>query len=424
MLLLGRFLVPKRKPADADVRGVGKYLFELKVTEESEVIGTTLGELRDRLANEGDDGGKGGKGGKRGRRNKNKEQEPRCDLLMLKHKDKRLTKVYRRHEIAANDLLIMHGSHEDIERIAIREKFALLPANSIRDNILESGESQIMEVVIAPQSSLIGRTADDVGFRSNHSIDLLAVSRAGDSHNHRLRQFQFRAGDVLLLHDDEEDDDLVKAVDRLDCYPLAGRTVTLGRAKAMLTLGICLAAVMLAAADVVSIQLAFGLVTVLMAAFKVVPMRSFYEGVEWPVVVLLGAMIPLGAAMETTGTSALLVEGIVALAADVSPVFIIVLILVVTMTISDVLNNAATAILMLPIAYNTALGLGLNPDPFLMAVAIGASCAFLTPIGHQNNALIMGPGGYRFTDYWPAGLPLEIVIVTISVPLLLIVWPM
>jgi di/tricarboxylate transporter len=135
-------------------------------------------------------------------------------------------------------------------------------------------------------------------------------------------------------------------------------------------------------------------------------------------------MIPLGGALETTGTTSLLVDGILSIAGDLSPVVLLALLLIITMTVSDVLNNAATAILMAPIAYNIAVSLDLNPDTFLMAIAVGASCAFLTPVGHQNNALVMGPGGYHFGDYWRMGLPLEIVIVAVSIPMLLIVWPL
>jgi len=135
-------------------------------------------------------------------------------------------------------------------------------------------------------------------------------------------------------------------------------------------------------------------------------------------------MIPLGTALETSGTTTLLVDGILSVTGGMSPVFILAMLLIITMTVSDVLNNAATAILMAPIAYNIAVTLGLNPDAFLMAIAVGASCAFLTPIGHQNNALIMGPGGYRFGDYWRMGLPLEIVIVCVAIPLILLVWPL
>jgi len=269
----------------------------------------------------------------------------------------------------------------------------------------------------------VGRTVSQIRFNRKYSVNLLAASRSGTPHKERLRDFKFEIGDVLLLHGGE--DEIEEAIIKLNCYPLASRVLGLGRSKkavpAMLTFIIAIVA---AASGLVTIQLALGFATVAMVLLNIVPIREFYDGVDWAVVVLLGAMIPLGAALETTGTTTLLVNGILAVAGDMSPVFLIAMILIITMSVSDVLNNAATAILMAPIAFNIALSLNLNPDAFLMAVAVGASCAFLTPIGHQNNALIMGPGGYKFGDYWRMGLPLEIVIVVVALPLLLIVWPL
>ena len=212
---------------------------------------------------------------------------------------------------------------------------------------------------------------------------------------------------------------------KLNCYPLAKRAFDAkDTSKAVPAMLVFFLAVLAAAVGLMPIQLALGLTTVIMAVSHIVPLREFYEGVDWPVVVLLGAMIPLGGALESTGTTELLVAGLLVLVGELSPVLILAAILVLTMTISDVLNNAATAILMAPIAYNIATSLDFSPDAFLMAVAVGASCAFLTPVGHQNNALIMGPGGYRFGDYWRMGLPLELLIVFVAIPLLLLVWPL
>ena len=212
---------------------------------------------------------------------------------------------------------------------------------------------------------------------------------------------------------------------KLNCYPLAKRAFDAkDTSKAVPAMLVFFLAVLAVAVGVMPIQLALGLTTVIMAVSHIVPLREFYEGVDWPVIVLLGAMIPLGGALESTGTTELLVAGLLVLVGELSPVLILAAILVLTMTISDVLNNAATAILMAPIAYNIATSLDFSPDAFLMAVAVGASCAFLTPVGHQNNALIMGPGGYRFGDYWRMGLPLELLIVLVAIPLLLLVWPL
>jgi di/tricarboxylate transporter len=157
---------------------------------------------------------------------------------------------------------------------------------------------------------------------------------------------------------------------------------------------------------------------------NIVPIREVYESVEWPVIVLLGSMIPIGSALQSTGGTALIADGIVTISAGLSPAVVLTLLLIVTMTLSDVMNNTATAVIAAPIALEIANRLGVNPDPFLMAVAVAASCAFLTPIGHKNNTLIMGPGGYRFGDYWRMGLPLEIIIILVSVPTILLVWPM
>jgi di/tricarboxylate transporter len=234
---------------------------------------------------------------------------------------------------------------------------------------------------------------------------------------------EIRVGDVLLLHGGE--DAIADAIANMECYPLAKRDLAFSKSKkaipALLSFFIAITA---AAAGVVPIQLALGIVTIVMAVLNIVPVREFYDAVDWPIVILLGAMIPLGAALETTGTTMMLVDVILKITGNLSPLFVLVILLTVTMTVSDVLNNAATAILMAPIAYNIALALNVNPDTFLMAIAIGASCAFLTPIGHQNNALIMGPGGYKFSDYWRMGLPLEIIIITVAVPALLFFWPL
>jgi len=400
MLFIGWRLVKVRKQtAGLELFDVEKYLFELKVSADSALVGKRVGELKDLLA------------------------EQKMDILSLVHKQQKMAVVSRSHILTVNDLLMLQGSHDDIDSFASAHDLTMLSAENARTEILLSEDSQIAEVVITENSPIVGRTPRQIGFNRKYAVNLLAASRAGTPHRNRLRDFQFRAGDVLLLHG--EGDDLQEAIIRLNCYPLAPRDLSIQRAaKAMPALATFILAIAATASGLISIRLARGIATVAMVLLNVMPVRELYAGVDWPVVVLLGAMIPLGAALETTGTTTLLVDGILALAGDMSPVFILAMLLIITMTVSDVLNNAATAILMAPIAYNTALSLDLNPDTFLMAVAVGASCAFLTPIGHQNNALIMGPGGYHFGDYWRMGLPLEIVIVAVALPLLLLVWPL
>jgi di/tricarboxylate transporter len=174
----------------------------------------------------------------------------------------------------------------------------------------------------------------------------------------------------------------------------------------------------------VYLPVALGCVAAAYVALNIVPIRDVYRSIEWPVIVLLGSMIPIGSALQSTGSTALIADGLVALSGGLSPVWVLLLLVVVTMSLSDVMNNTATAVIAAPVAVDIAAQLSVNPDPFLMGVAVAASCAFLTPIGHKNNTLIMGPGGYRFGDYWRMGLPLEILIVIVSVPMILLVWPL
>jgi len=194
--------------------------------------------------------------------------------------------------------------------------------------------------------------------------------------------------------------------------------------KAGLAVGVFTAAIVAATMGLASLQIALSVAAITMVIFNIVPVRNVYEEIDWPVVVLLGAMIPVGRALESTGGTQLIAESILGLGTNLAPPLILALVLVVTMTLSDVMNNAATAIVMAPVAVSIAGQLEVSVDPFLMAVAVGASCAFLTPIGHQNNTLIMGPAGYKFSDYWRMGLPLEILIIVLSVPMILTVWPL
>ena len=400
MLFIGWKLVKVRKQTTGlELFDVEKYLFELKVTEESTFFEKKAGELKDSLA------------------------EQNLTLLSMVHRRENISVVYRRQLIAASDLLMIQGSHDDIAQFSKNHNLQMVSAENAQREVLHSEDMQAVEVVVTPNSFIVGRTPSQLTFNRKYGVNLLAASRSGTPHRERLRNFKFAVGDVLLLHG--EVGEIEEAIVKLNCYPLASRALGLGRnTKAIPAMLTFILAIVAAASGLVSIQLALGMATVAMVLLNIVPVREFYDGVDWAVVVLLGAMIPLGTALETTGTTTLLVDGILAVAGDLSPVFLIAMILIITMTVSDVLNNAATAILMAPIAYNIALALNLNPDAFLMAVAVGASCAFLTPIGHQNNALIMGPGGYKFGDYWRMGLPLEIVIVIVALPLLLMVWPL
>ena len=183
------------------------------------------------------------------------------------------------------------------------------------------------------------------------------------------------------------------------------------------------AAVTATAVGILPAALSLGLAVLFLVMAEVLPLRDLYEAIDWPILVLLGALIPVGTALQTTGAAAVIADWVVTAGTGLGPVWILAALLVVTMGLTDLMNNAATAVVMSPIAIDIAARLDTSADPFLMAVAVGASCAFLTPIGHQNNTLVMGPGGYRFTDYWRVGLPLDAIIVLVAVPLIPAVWP-
>ena len=299
----------------------------------------------------------------------------------------------------------------------------LAQAGGSKSSLLRSDDVALIEAVVPPRSRLDGRTATQVRMRSRYRLNVLAVSRQGRPLRERLRGLRFRAGDVLWVQGDPAT--VAEDVAALGCLPLAERGLKVGkRRQAGLTAAIFAAAVGAAALGAVPLPIAFAIAVLAVVLLNVVSVRELYDAVDWPVIVLLAAMIPVGGALQTTGTTALIATLILDLAAGAAPALVLALLLVVTMTLSDVLNNAATAVIAAPIAVAIAQALGVSPDPFLMAVAVGASSAFLTPIGHQNNTLIMGPGGYRFGDYWRLGLPLEVLIVVVAVPMILWVWPL
>lgn len=284
-------------------------------------------------------------------------------------------------------------------------------------------EIVIQELAVQPGSLLQGRSATDIQIRTRFSINLLAISRQGHRSIKRLRWTNLNAGDVLLMQGTA--DAIATFASEYRCIPLAQRAILIpDKRKAITAVTIMGGSIVLAATGVLPAALAFTLGVIGYMLTSVIPLRRIYEAVDWPIIVLLGALMPLAAAMADTGAADLLARTLLENVAQSNAVIGLALVLVITMTLSDFMNNAATAAVMCPIALSVSSQLGVNPDSFLMAVAIGASCAFLTPIGHQNNTLILGPGGFRFADYWRLGLPLELLVVAVSIPLLLLVWPL
>ncbi len=397
--LIGWRLLPSElKSSDAakDLFDLADYIAEVSVPEGSPVIGKRVREL-DADAEKVD-----------------------VEIVGLIRRGRRMPGLARMAEIKAADILIIEASPDSLE-----EALGALSLEYVGKGTGQLGDDDLVlhEVVVPESSRLAGRSAQSVRLLYRYQVALVGVSRQGRRIREKIRTLQLEPGDVLLLLSAEER--LADVTGRLGLLPLADRGHSvIQRDKAWLAVATFAGAIAVASLGWVYLPIALGCVVALYVLLNIVPIRDVYTSVEWPVIVLLGSMIPIGGALQSTGGTALVAGGIVDISAGFSPVVVLTLLVVVTMTLSDVMNNTATAVIAAPIAVEIAARLGVSPDPFLMGVAVAASCAFLTPIGHKNNTLIMGPGGYRFGDYWRMGLPLEILVVVISVPALVTFWPM
>ncbi|MGG2395423.1 SLC13 family permease [Pseudomonas sp. SH1-B] len=410
--LLGWRLVPKRDVGNAASFDTGHYLTEARVKEGGVAQGKTLREI-EQLLDEAD-----------------------AQVVAMVRNKLRLTAPNPRRVLQADDVLVIEADPEELGEV-LSKLDLLLEAEREAEEAQQSEEQDsdaekkdsngderaMQELLVKPDSSLIGRSASSTRLRSRYSINLLAISRQSHRSVKRLRSTQLQSGDVLLMQGSAED--IGEFANDYGCVPLAERAINIPDTRqANLALGIMLLAIAAAAFGLLSAAIAFAAGVLAYMLLRLVPLRAVYEVIDWPVIVLLGALIPVAGAMSSSGAADLLARLLMEHLAQGNPIIIVTLLLVVTMTLSDFMNNAATAAVMCPIALSAASQLEVSPDALLMAVAIGASCSFLTPIGHQNNTLILSPGGFRFGDYWRLGLPLEILVVTISVPLLLWVWPL
>jgi di/tricarboxylate transporter len=276
--------------------------------------------------------------------------------------------------------------------------------------------------VIGANSPLIGLSAQASLLFERFGVNLLAVSRTGERLTERLGTITLQLGDVIVLQGNLAD--MPERLKALQCLPLAERTLHLGKARrALLPVLILVAAMATTALGILPVPIAFFSAAVLMVLAGAIPIRQIYQTVEWPIIIMLGALIPVSEALRTTGGTDLIAGWLSVLASGMPAYGALALILAAAMLVTPFLNNAATVLVMAPIAVSFSASLGYRPDAFLMAVAIGAGCDFLTPIGHQCNTLVMGPGGYRFGDYARLGAPLSLLVILVAVPALLQVWP-
>lgn len=409
ILLVGWRLVPSRERAGVEGFETGAYLTEARVLEKSKVAGKTLVEIGDALV------------------------KADAQVVALVRNDVRIPIPNPRRKLVAGDILLIEADPDGLTDVLSNfglkleeDKRAEIKEGSERDSArksVRSDEIGLAELTILPNSSLVRRSALDARLRSHYGVNLLAVSRQGQRSTARLRSMRLRAGDVLLVQGAPVN--IAQMAADTGCVPLAERELRLpDKRQAIIATSIMALAVAGAAFGLVPAAVAFATGVLATMLLRVIPLRRLYDAVDLPVIVLLAALLPVAGALATTGAADLIARVLMDTVAQGSPVIVLTLILIVTMVLSDFMNNAATAAVMCPVAIGVALQLGVSADPFLMAVAVGASCAFLTPIGHQNNTIILGPGGFHFGDYWRLGLPLEVIVTVVGVPLILWVWPL
>ncbi|MGR3455391.1 SLC13 family permease [Pseudooceanicola sp.] len=397
--LVGWRLIPQRGDEVIRASDLAQYVAELTVPEGSEQIGRRLGELAPEA------------------------EKSDVAIIGLIRDGRRLYGNARNNILQEGDAIVLEATPEALDEF--RAALSLAFSDQKREELLTAaGEGlDILEVVVPTDSRLVGRSAQSIGLSWRQRAVLLGLSRQGQQIRSQIRRTAIEAGDILLLLVPKDTGPDV--AEWMGCLPLADRGLAVTEnSKTWLAIGLFGAAVLAASLGLVYLPIALGIVVVGYVLFRILPLQELYTHIEWPVVVLLGSMIPLGAALESSGGTSLIADTLVWITDGWPAWAILTALMVVTMTLSDVLNNTATAIVAAPIGVQMARSLEVSPDPFLMAVAVAASSAFLTPIGHKNNTLVLGPGGYRFGDYWRMGLPLEVLVIAVSIPAILVFWPL
>lgn len=402
MVFAARFLMPAdRKGAVSAMErfDVGHYVTEVRLGAASKLIGQTVREMEEK---HGD----------------------RLVVVSLSRQGLRLRGRFPASRLAAGDDLLVQADAELLQELVRSGELELVAAHTAAgedEKPAPTAAIDTAEAIVAPNSWIQGSTARRLRLRARFGVNLLALSRQGRPVVQRVRDTPFSAGDVLLLEGDE--DRLPNAVRELGCLPLADRRIALQPFRIYTCVLVMAVAIGLVAANLLTAPAAFLLAVLAVLAFRILPLRELYVSVEWPVIVLLGAMIPVGGILESTGLAEIVSANVAAAAGRLPDWGMLGVVMAAAMILTPALNNAATVIVMAPIAIGVAQQLGVHPDAFLMAVAIGASCDFITPFGHQNNTLILAPGGYRFSDYWKMGLPLDVIVLAVSLALLPIVFP-
>ncbi|RWF72419.1 MAG: SLC13 family permease [Mesorhizobium sp.] len=398
-LLLFYWLLPVREKLGGSLNeaiAIKNYLTEARIVSDSTVLGKTV-----------------------------------ADLIKLSGGDAIVTSILRNRTmrmtplpdvvLKANDILLLEGDPEALDRLVSQGKLSVTGNRASGDNT--TSELVAIEAVIGESSPLIGWTAQRLALYHRFNVNLLAVSRHGERLDRRLAEIQLRLGDVIVLQGNAAT--IPEILRELGCLPLAERAILLGSVrKGVVPVSILALAMVATAFGLLPVSVAFFAAAVGMVLFRVIPVRDVYQSLDGPILIMLALLIPVSDSLRSTGATGVIAGELARLGTVLPAPGALMLILVAAMAVTPFLNNAATVLVMAPIAAEFAGDLGYRPEAFLMAVAIGAGCDFLTPIGHQCNTLVMGPGGYRFSDYPRLGLPLSFLVIIVAVPMLMLVWPM
>ncbi|TVQ63477.1 MAG: SLC13 family permease [Phycisphaerales bacterium] len=399
--LVGWRLIPKRDghASREELFRIEEYTAEARVPEDSKLVGKRLRDIGE-------------------------VTDVEAIVVGIVRAEKRVTAPSAYEFIRADDVLVIEAEPEALQSLVEAAGLELV-GNEERpgEEALRSDEVAVYEAVVMPDSPLTNRSLRAVNARWRFGVNVLAVARQGARLRRRLAETVLRAGDILLIQ--TRADNAQEALRSMGCLPLAERGLRPTQPKRIATgVGIFAVALACSAIGLLPVQIALSAGALGMVLSGLVSLRDAYDSVEWPIIVLLGAMIPVGVAMETTGGAQRVADLMLALSGQAPVIVTLALLLIVTLLLSDIINNAAVAVLMAPVGVQIAHALDASPDPFLMIIVLGSAAAFLTPIGHQSNTLVMGPGGYRFGDYWRMGLPLSVIYVLVGVPLVMLFWPL
>jgi di/tricarboxylate transporter len=414
--LVGWRLIPRQRTGAADRNGfeLADYVTEVRVTKQSELAGRRLHNLKSLT---------------------------KADIwiVSIERDGEYISSPSGSQKIMSGDVLLVRAETTDLREFLYDVQAELQDAKPISHekgqtddptNAWEQLKSQFqsrddietVEVIVSPGSTTVNHTARELDLRARYGLNLLAVSRSDENVRSSVGSTHLKPNDILLIQAFHED--LPATLDALGWIPLAEREIQLQPRNTILGVVIFVTALSLATMNILPVPVAMIAGAVAMIVSGLLSVHEAYRNIEWPILVLLGAMLSMGAALERSGGDALIADQILLSSRFLSPVALLFLVMLVTMLLSDVVNNAAAVVLMSSIAISVARGLGVSTDPFLVAVAIGGAFAFLTPIGHEANVLVFEAGGYEFGDYWRLGLPLELLITTVAVPLVLLLWPL